>query len=303
MRGRGVDFEHRFKTSRWAEDLLLASLCSTDQLIAVRFGLSEVRPEAELEYGVSDVKEPDLLVFRKQDLMSREREILENTDLIPVVRTEFAHGGPFHFVFEKSVAAIEVEFSPYRAADMNDRNWQARTQEQWQRRPLKHAKPPTAPNIFIKDEDLPKLEKWESTVGVPIFVVHLFDLEAFGVRLSTVSRFNEVFETNPDEQKMLQMTTGIFKAEQRYDRVDAQGAGETKTVFRIAPCAAIKVGDVKDVEVKAQLGLSTSGKYVSHVIFEGGTVNLSAEFLRAIAEARITKTAAPGAAAAPSIFR
>jgi len=62
-RGRGIDFEHRFKTSRWAEDVLLAELNKQSKWIAVRYGLSEVQSAESLGgYRKTDEKEPDLLV-------------------------------------------------------------------------------------------------------------------------------------------------------------------------------------------------------------------------------------------------
>ena len=58
MRGRGIDFAHRFRPSRWAEDLLIGSLGPNHGLLTVRFGLSEIRSDAEIEYGTSDAKSP-----------------------------------------------------------------------------------------------------------------------------------------------------------------------------------------------------------------------------------------------------
>jgi hypothetical protein len=77
----------------------------------------------------------------------------------------------------------------------------------------------------------------------------------------------------------MQLTAGIFRKIQAYDRVDAQGAGEKKTVFIVAPSAALMVGPVSGVKVSAQIGLSASQKYVAHVLFEGGELLPSSEFL------------------------
>jgi hypothetical protein len=286
-KGRGIDFEHRFNTSRWAEDLLLSSFSTNPLFVAKRFGLSEVRPEGRLVYGVTDYKEPDLLVYERAGLTTAELAAISTVDFENAERTRFVPGGDLDFAFHKARVAIEVEFSPYRSAEMIGRNWIPRTAEAWNRRPLKHAKPPTAPNIFVKEEDLPKLEIWQERCGVPILVVHLFDQEGFCVTLADVLAFNADYEDHDDQsRRRLQMTTGIFKAVQVYDRTDAQGAREEKVVFRIAPCAAVKVGDIEAVKVEAQLGVSTSGKYVSHVLFSGGRVNFSAEFLALVGSLR-----------------
>ena len=169
---------------------------------------------------------------------------------------------------------------------MKQRNWQPRTLEKWQQRPLKRANPPIAPNIFVKEEDIGKLLAWENKFGVPIVVVHLFDQESFAIRLSEVGKFDKRYNSRPSDRVMLQVTTGIFKLSQTYDRVDAQGAREEKVVFRVSPSAAIKVGDVREVKVTAQLGISASKKYVSHVLFTKGKIKLSPSFVEMLKSLR-----------------
>ncbi len=279
MRGRGIDFEHRFKTSRWAEDLLIRALSDKHGLITVRFGLSEIRPEAQLVYGETSYKEPDLLTYALGDLSKSELRLLKDINIEAADRTEFTKGQELEFAFKKALAAIEVEFSPYRAKEMKDRDWEPRTIERWNQRPLKRANPPTAPNVIVKEEDLPKLLDWHRFTKVPVMVAHLFDQEGFAVELDTLRDFNRKFESYKSDQIKLQMTSGIFKTLQKYDRVDAQGAAEEKTIFRVTPRAAIKVGNLIDVTVASQLAVSGSKKYVTHPIFSGGRLEVSDEFL------------------------
>lgn len=81
MAGRGIDFEHKFKTSRWAEDLLLKSLRAQTELVVIRFGLSKVKAAHEVKYDKSLGKEPDLLIYKTADLTELEQKILEAGDL------------------------------------------------------------------------------------------------------------------------------------------------------------------------------------------------------------------------------
>ena len=279
MAGRGIDFEHKFKTSRWAEDLLLKNLSTQAGLLAVRFGLSQVKASADVTYDKKSWKEPDLLVYKIADLTEREQNILGAIDLSTESREKIRKGGELHFVVAKSSAAIEVEFSPYRASEMKGRFWKPKTTEQWERRPLKTAKSPIAPNIFVKEEDLGRLIGWQNEFGIQIFVAHLFDQEAFSVALQKVNEFNIEFCRTDADQKRLQQITGIFKEIQPYDRVDAQGAREQKVVFKVTPAAAIKVGEIHDVKVEAQVGVSSSKKYVTHNIFSGGHITFTPEFV------------------------
>ncbi len=289
MKGRGIDFEHRFNTSRWAEDLLIASLGTNHGLITARFGLSEVMPENELVYGNGPYKEPDLLVYRLKDLTKKEIALLQKPDaLVKEDREKFSNKGDLKFVLDKALAALEIEFSPYKASEMKQRHWEPKTPEQWEKRPLKHANPPTAPNIWVKEEDLAKLVAWAASHRVPILVVHIFNQEGFAITLKEIARFDESYKNagNDGKRRMLQVTGGIFKKIQNYDRVDAQGAGEQKTVFVVTPAVAIKVGDITGVKVKAQLGVSSSKKYVSHVLFKGGKLEASKEFLELLTHIR-----------------
>lgn len=231
MRGRGIDFEHRFNTSRWAEDLLIQALGPEHGLLTVRFGLSVVRPEGGLVYGTTSYKEPDLLVYALDDLTASEKETLMIEDLEAADRRQFVNGETLAFALEKALAALEVEFSPYRAKEMKGRDWKPRSLDSWDRRPLKRSVPPTAPNVIVKDEDLPKLVEWEDTTGVPVVITHLFDQEAFAVKLSVLRNFNREYENNAEDRLKLQMTRGIFKTLQTFDRVDAQGAAEKKWNF------------------------------------------------------------------------
>lgn len=280
-RGRGIDFEHRFKTSRWAEDILLAELNRQSAWITVRYGLSEVQSTESLgEYSKTDEKEPDLLVLNRGHLNQKQISLIEKINSEKADRVELFLNGELAFLLEKAFVAIEVEFSPYKASEMKGRNWKKKTGAQWEKRPLKHANPPVAPNIFVKEEDLAPLLTWQKRNRIPIVVTHVFDQEAFAILLNQIQKFETLFASlQTGAQRGLQVTTGIFKKIQTYDRIDAQGAAEKKAVYCVSPAASVKSADIRNVQVKAQLGVSPSGKYVSHVIFEGGKVSFTPEYL------------------------
>jgi hypothetical protein len=279
MRGRGIDFKQKFNTSRWAEDLLIRSLDHALGVKTVRYGISTFVPEGEeLVYGNSKYKEPDLLVFKAEALSEKEKQLLGDGLLDWKERAELGKAG-LDDLLKRAFVALEIEFSPYQAKEMKERHWKIRTPEKWDARPLKHAKPPTAPNIWVKEEDIEKLNAWENDFGIPIAVAHFFDQEAFAVALSKVSAFRQNYMAEGADQKKLQVTTGIFAKIQDYDRVDMQGAGEQKPVFVITPAAAEKIGDISEVTVSSQVDLSGSKKYVSHVIFTGGKIEICPGFV------------------------
>lgn len=286
MRGRGIDFKQKFNTSRWAEDLLIRSLADAFSVKTVRYGISTFVPEGEkLVYGNSKYKEPDLLVFKADALNSKEKQLLGDGSLDWKERTALGKAG-LDDLLKRAFVALEIEFSPYQAKEMKERHWKIRTQEKWDARPLKHAKPPTAPNIWVKEEDIEKLAAWENDYGIPIAVAHFFDQEAFAVSLAKVSAFRRAYMAKGADQKKLQVTSGIFAKIQDYDRVDMQGAGEQKPVYVVTPAAVEKVGDISDVKVSSQVDLSGSKKYVSHVIFTGGKIEICLGFIEFLSSLR-----------------
>jgi hypothetical protein len=279
VRGRGIDFKQKFNTSRWAEDLLIGALGSKFGVTTIRYGLSTYVPEGqELVYRTSKYKDPDLLVFKSGALSAKEKGLLADGSLDWNEREALGKAG-LDALLKRAFVALEVEFSPYRAKEMKGRYWQTRTPEKWNERPLKHAVPPTAPNIWVKEEDIEKLSAWERDFGIPIAVVHVFDQEAFAVALAKVSSFRRAYSAKGADVRKLQVTSGIFAKIQDYDRVDMQGAGEQKPVFIVTPAAAEKVGDITGVKVSSQVDVSGSKKYVAHVIFTSGEISISHGFI------------------------
>jgi hypothetical protein len=277
-RGRGIDFAHRFATSRWAEDLLIGALNATE-FEAVRIGLSETSPDNIIRELDARFKVPDLLVFERSGLAPRDLEILRQTDFTQLAPDDFDGNTVHGQLLCKALCAVEVEFSPYRAAEMKGRNWAPPGVEALQRRPRKRAEPPVAPNIWIKHEDLQPLLSWQRHFGIPVAVVHLFDQEGFAIALAVVESVHRRLVQSPARSIEIQLTTGIFSKAQSYDRSDAQGAAETKLVFVVSPAAATRVGKIRDVVVETQLGLSASKKYVAHTLFSGGSITFDPPFL------------------------
>jgi hypothetical protein len=278
-RGRGVDFQQRFDASRWAEDLVFQSMNEQPDITCVRLGLSGYSADNSVSTVSGEPKVPDLLVLQTEKVPPLTLAMLQahGFDLSKATSDDFDTDGPWEKLFESAIVAIEVEFSPYRASEMKQRHWKLKTPEAFARRPLKHAKAPVAPNIFVKHEDLGPLVAWQEVSGVPVVVFHVFDQEAFAVSLDDIATFRQSLDDDPNSKVKLAHTIGIFPKDQQYDRSDAQGAGETKLVYMVTPAASRLIGSVDAVTVKAQLGLSSSGKYVSQIVFSGGRLLLAEE--------------------------
>lgn len=285
--GRGVDFEHRYRSSRWAEDRLITAF-RRENLLALRLGPSGINRANRVTTVRGAPKAPDLLVLDPSDLTRRQRSLLsEMGDDLRSLAPGKLTAQKFSFLLKKALVAIEVEFSPYRAREMRQRDWEAKSAEALRKRSFKRASPPIAPNIFIKLEDLAPLRRWERAAKVPIVVTHVFDQEAFGVRLSVVDSVRRQLEGQREKRQIeTQLGTGVFLSVQNYERPDAQAALERKKVFRVCPCAAVFAGRVTGVRVSTQLSISKSKRYVAAVIFRGGRISLAPEFMALVRRAR-----------------
>ncbi|MBB3896608.1 hypothetical protein [Roseococcus suduntuyensis] len=275
-RGRGADFENRFNASRWAENLLFQEINKLGPYLLIRYGASFSSDSKYVDLGDITIKEPDLLLYLKEELTQTELEWLVSNDLsVPA-------GGSVSkpsFVLSKARLAFEVEFSPYRASEMKERYKIPRLIPSNRNIP-KTLPVPVAPNIFVKDEDLGRLEKWSALNCVPIIVAHIFDQEAFLFPLAGILEFRTIFVTlDRRGQFNLQRGLGVFFKEQNYGRVDAEQAAERKWVYCIHPLASLKLADVVEVEIGAQWALSSGKKYVSNVVFSNGSLSFDPLFL------------------------
>lgn len=274
-RGRGVDFEQRFKASRWAENKVFEAL-HTERFLPVRLGTSKVAQIILRGDDEIDFKEPDLLVLDANRISASEQRKLEEQsfDLTEISPATLLQSNQWRFLWKAALFAVEVEFSPYKSTIMKGRNWKPRDPKTNRKLP-KSANPPVAPNIWVKLEDMPRLGRWQEQFKTNIFIFHVFDEEAFGVSLSTLIEADKILNNLGDQPSVKwQLEKGIFRKEQNYNRGDQEAASERKKVFVVSPAASKRIGLVKGVEIKAQLGLSATGKYVTQVIFEDGFIEI-----------------------------
>ena len=294
VRGRGKDFTGNLRMSRWAEDLSISAFDSTSY-IAVHFGASSSTHAPYVEVDLN-TKEPDLLVFRRADLLPEELKFLErmneiteendNSELMTCNRSDFEEGKNLHWVLNKAVCAIEVDQSAsnskaFRERDCEPKPWEIKKRQG----PKNLPNPPSAPNVWIKIEDIPRLCAWQENHGVRIVILHLFNYEAFGVTLSDVHSASQRIESfakssRPRAYRYMR-ESGFFLKEHNYANNLAQGSSMNKQGILVAPYASTKAADIRDVAVKSEV-FEQHAKYAAKVIFEGGSVKFTPEFMRLI---------------------
>ena len=277
--------------SRWAEDLAISGFEETP-LIAVHFGPSSAS-NMEIINMDTNIKEPDLLVFRQDSLTSEELDLLnamndatesgENNQLMICDRNEFDDGGDYSWVINKAIAAIEIEYSASNSLAFRERECQPKMWTLRKRQgPKNIPDPPAAPNVWVKREDLNRLQAWEEKYEIPIIVLHFFNHEAFAVRLSFVRQHLQEISrlarsSRPRANRYMQ-ENGIYANTHEYIHYLAEGASQEKEVVRVAPFASIKAGDVSDVVIATDVS-EQHAKYVAKIIFRGGRIDYSPDFI------------------------
>ena len=260
IRGRGEDFAGNLSMSRWAEDLAISGFEETP-LIAVHFGPSSAS-NMEIINMDTDIKEPDLLVFRQDSLTSEEFDLLnamndatesgENNQLMTCDRNEFDDGGDYSWVIDKAIAAIEIEYSAsnslaFRERECQPKMWRVANLNKRQG-PKNIPKAPAAPNVWVKGEDLNRLQAWEEKYEIPIIVLHFFNHEAFAVRLSFVRQhlqeISRLARKSRKRANRYMQENGIYATTHEYIHYLAEGASQVKEVVLVAPFASVTAGDV-----------------------------------------------------------
>jgi hypothetical protein len=295
---RGSDFLMRFSQGRWAEDIVVRTINTTDDWSAVPYGPSSVAPsdphEMELYFERLDKagavgKQPDLLILSKDDYEA----IHPRLDEIGLANLPFTPEGDLDFLRSRAVIAVEVENSLWVAREMPDydkgieltelitrkrrfrkpesiarwENWTESVRrfcaQSEARRHLKgFLETAKVPTVIIKDEDLEPLTEWETKFDIPIFVFHLFYDEAHYISLHEACELINAGVILPTEQ--------TFYA--------PSGPTTHKRIYKIWYTLAHPLGTlIRAPELSARFIQDKNGHILPYVHFSGGQMALSAE--------------------------
>ena len=186
-------------------------------------------------------------------------------------RSVFEEGNNYHWVLEKSVCAIEIEYSTSNSLSYRERNCAPKPWKLKKRHgPKNLPKPPSAPNVWVKGEDLHRLNAWQEDHNINIIVLHFFNHEAFAVLLSDVYDaaqhiYNLARTSKPRAHKYMQ-EHGIYCTEHDYVNYLSEGSSQTKDVIVVAPFASKKAANISDVNITSYV-VEQHAKYSAKVLF------------------------------------
>ena len=261
---RGSDFLMRWNQGVWSERIVIESVNETSQYYAIPYGPSSVAPdenhrEHELyferleEAGLSEMKRPDILIFRKSD----EAEIVELVQDI---------GGEMELPFtpednelmqrllSKAIIAVECENSLWRASQMPDYGSTLRPMRRLDGE-LGLPKKAVLPTVIIKEEDRERLFTWQDQNEISIHIWHVFYDMSFGIGLDAADNL---------------ISEGLI--EPTHQRFQAPGGATTeKTIYKFYYHYAYRIGEItEEPSLVADSITDRNGHILPFVRFEGG---------------------------------
>lgn len=186
---RGSDFLMRWSQGVWSEKRLIEAVNTTRRFFALPYGPSGVAPEEPREVelyferleaaGISGQKRPDLLVFRREDQPAAERlvESLGGEGELPFTSDA---DDRVQALLDRAILAVECENSLWYASKMPSYGKEMSAKRLAEGK-TGFAKSAVLPTIIVKDEDVGRLNAWQSHHRTPIHVWHVFFDRAFGV--------------------------------------------------------------------------------------------------------------------------
>jgi hypothetical protein len=263
---RGSDFLMRWAQGRWSEEIVTNALNKTAQFGVIPYGPSTVAPEdpAELElfFEKMDViaqegKRPDLLLYDKGIFDWVQNELVYR--LGSVQKMAEMPSGQMRDIISKAKAAFEIENSLWVTEKMPGFG---KPFSRYVRGKNKGRLKPAGiiPTIIVKEEDIPRLQHWETNYGIPIYVVHIFYDRGYFIKFDDILTLLDSGE--------LAMET------QRFTNPDGT-ASSSKQIVKVPYILCKEFGTVSGPNLTPRTFVDKNGKVMTYVTFSEGEIDLS----------------------------
>lgn len=263
---RGSDFLMRWSQGRWSEEIVIRALNQTDQFGVIPYGPSTVAPddpqELELFFEKMDAinqegKRPDLLLYDKPTFAWAQTQLGHR--LGSVEKMAESPSVPFRDVIARARAALEIENSLWVTEKMPGFG---KPFSRYTRGKNKGRLKPAGviPTIIVKQEDIPRLQQWETDFGIPIYVVHIFYDRGYFIK------FDDVLARLDSGELGLEM--------QRFTNPDGTAASP-KPIVKVPYILCKEFGTVSGPTLSPKTFVDKNGKVMTYVTFSGGDIRLS----------------------------
>ena len=267
---RGKDFEIKWLQGRWSENILKKTLNDNKDFFSISYGTSGIAPEDPIEqekyfellHDQNDIKQPDLLVFKRDDFNKIDK-LLKSIGGEEKIQFTEEKNSLIQELLEYSFMGIECEQSLWKVSKMKDFNRELTPQK---RLDGKLGLPKTAitANIMIKEEDKDRLQNWQKKNDIKIHVWHVFYDKAYGIKLDAAMKLVE--------DGLIEPTIQVF---------NEQHGGQTKKImYKIYNNYAYFIGDIiNQPKVNSGTLEADNGKIYPYAYFSDGDLNFSNELL------------------------
>ena len=265
---RGSDFLMRWRQGVWSETRIQEAINQTEEFCSIPYGPSGTAPDDVREYelyferleqaGLSQLKRPDILIFRKsdEDLVGTLVGTLGGQEGLPFTPED---NEVMQKLLEKAVIAVECENSLWRAQQMPAYGRPLKPMKRLGGKPGM-AKTAVLPTVILKEEDRERLLAWQEENGIAIHIWHLFFDLAFGISLN--------YADSLIGEGLIEPTKQVFQA--------PGGATSEKYIFKFYHHYAYLIGDVvEEPNLIADLITDNNGHILPFVRFEGGRLAIN----------------------------
>jgi hypothetical protein len=266
QRIRGSDFLMRWSQGRWSEEIVIQTLNKTSHFGVVPYGPSTIAPEdpEELEWFFEKMnainqegKRPDLLLYDKADYSLVESELKNRLGSIEKAAETLS--SELKDIISRAQVALEVENSLWVTAKMpgfgKEFTRYKRGKNQGRLKPVG-----IIPTVIVKQEDIPRLQQWQSEFGVPIYIVHIFYDRGYFIKFSDV---------------LAMLESGELALELQPYTNPSSKASTPKLIVKVPYILCKEFGSVSGQSLLPRTFVDKNGKVMTYVTFSGGEIQLS----------------------------
>jgi hypothetical protein len=256
----------RWAQGRWSEEIVIESLNKTDRFGVLPFGPSTVAPddpkELEIFFERMDIimqegKRPDLLLYDRITFHWAMEELRRRLGSVEkMAETPSAQLGE---IIARAQVALEIENSLWVTEKMPGFG---KSFTRYLRGKNKGRLKPSGiiPTIIVMQEDIPRLQQWETDYQIPIYIVHIFFDRGYFIKFSDV---------------LALLNSGELGMEtQRFTNPDGNAASP-KQIVKIPYILCKEFGTVSGPALAPRTFVDKNGKVMTYVTFSGGEISLS----------------------------
>jgi hypothetical protein len=273
--GQRQDFTPSFMRGQWAEKMVIETINNSDSGIkAIAYGASspgsilikgnkQEREKYKKAFALTETlgKRPDILLFQENDYQYLKNKYLlsDGKPIIDSLTITTDKDIPQEII-DMAKKALEVKQSSHRAKEMTDfGKIISRPQKNQRYAKLWFPKRAKAPNLFLKKEDLERLQVWNENWQKPV---------------SIVGAFHDLSMIVPMDRVQSLISNGVVKKE-KY----SYSKNEVREVHKIWYTLCDKFAEIQQEPEEKPFMINQSGKRTADFILEGGKWELCRDSL------------------------